>query len=87
MQTKDDVPQKWYNILSKHKPRIADKFASAKRTGGGPADAQLDELELKISSIKGRECLRAVGVRMDYEMDMEWPTKIHNPYGLKIHMD
>ena len=30
---------------------------------------------------------------MDYEMDMEWSTKIHNPYGLwifhgfKIYMD
>ena len=24
---------------------------------------------------------------MDFEMDMEWPTKIHNPYGFKIHMD
>ena len=23
---------------------------------------------------------------MDFEMDMEWPTKIHNPYGFKIHM-
>ena len=21
---------------------------------------------------------------MDFEMDMEWPTKIHNPYGLWI---
>ena len=56
MRTKDDVSKKWYNILSKHKTRIADKFASAKRTGGGPADAPFDELELKISSVKRREC-------------------------------
>ena len=24
---------------------------------------------------------------MDFPMDMEWPTKIHNPYGFKILMD
>ena len=24
---------------------------------------------------------------MDFEMDMEWPTKIPNPYEFKMHMD
>ena len=58
MRTKDDVSRNWYNILSKHKPRNVDKFASAKRTSGGPADAQLDELELKISRSRGENALR-----------------------------
>ena len=34
MRTRYDVSKKWYNLLSKHKPRIADKIASARRTGG-----------------------------------------------------
>ena len=37
--------------LSKYKPRIADKLASARNTGGGEAETCLDELEAKISSI------------------------------------
>ena len=65
MLTKDDVSQKWFNIHSKHKLRIADKFASAKRTGGGPVDDQLDELELKIRSIKGRECFEGIEQSID----------------------
>ena len=68
MRTRDDVSKKWYNILSKHKPRIADKIASTKKTGGGPADAQLDELELKISSIKGRECFEGIESGIDLTM-------------------
>lgn len=33
---------KWYNILSMHKPHVADKLESARRIGGGPADLQFD---------------------------------------------
>ncbi|KAI6650079.1 Myb-related transcription factor, partner of profilin-like [Oopsacas minuta] len=50
-----DVMKKWYNILTKLKPCMADKLASARKTGGGPEDADLDEIEAKISSIKGKE--------------------------------
>ena len=56
------------NLLSKYKPRIADKIASARRTGGGPPDAQLDELELKISSIKGKECFESIESGIDLAM-------------------
>ncbi|KAI6661888.1 T-SNARE domain-containing protein 1 [Oopsacas minuta] len=59
VRTRDDVMKKWYNILTKHKPRIADKLASARKTGG-PADADLDEIEAKISSIKGKEAFEAL---------------------------
>ena len=31
VRTRDEVSKKWYNILSKHKPRIAVKIASARR--------------------------------------------------------
>ena len=55
VRTRDDIMKKWYNTLTKHKPRIADKLASARKTGGGPADADLNEIEAKISSIKGKE--------------------------------
>ncbi|KAI6653002.1 Phospholipid scramblase 2 [Oopsacas minuta] len=30
VRTRDDVMKKWYNIVTKHKPRIADKLASAR---------------------------------------------------------
>ncbi|KAI6661447.1 hypothetical protein LOD99_13319 [Oopsacas minuta] len=30
VRTRDYVMKKWYNILAKHKPRIADKLASAR---------------------------------------------------------
>ena len=51
----DDVFKKWSNILIKNKPIISDKLASARKTGGGAAEAELTELELKIKVIKGLE--------------------------------
>ena len=53
-RTRDDISKKWYNVLTKYKPRIAEKLASIKRTGGGPAEESLDELEANIYSIKGK---------------------------------
>ena len=49
-RTKEDVSKKWSNILYKYKPRISDEILSANKTGGGPAQAELSELELKIQS-------------------------------------
>ena len=54
IRTRDDISKKWHNTLSKYNPRIADKLASARKTGGGEVEACLDHLEEKISSIKGR---------------------------------
>ena len=60
IRTKDDISKKWHNTLSKYKPRIADKLASARKTGGGEAEACLDHLEEKISSIKGKEAFERI---------------------------
>ena len=68
-KTRGEVPKKWYNILSKYKPRIADKLATAERTGGETAEAELNELELKISSIKGRECYEGIESGVDLSLN------------------
>ena len=67
-RSRDEVSKKWYNILSKHKPRIADKLASAKRTGGGAAEAALNALELKIIRIKGREYFEEIESGIDLSL-------------------
>ena len=53
IRNKDDVFKEWSNIWVKNKPSISDKLASARQTGGGPAEAILREIELKIKAIKG----------------------------------
>ena len=55
--TKGDVFKKWCNLLVKYKPIISDKLASVKKTGDGPAEAELTELETKIRSVKGKRNL------------------------------
>ena len=45
VRNKDDVIKKWSNLLSKHKPLIADKIASRNKTGGGPPGSALTPLE------------------------------------------
>ena len=59
-RTRDEICKKWYNTLTKYKPRIVDKIASVKRTGGGPTEGCLNELEAKIFSIKGKEAFEVV---------------------------
>ncbi|KAI6656034.1 hypothetical protein LOD99_1768 [Oopsacas minuta] len=71
VRTRDDVMKKWYNILTKHKPRIVDKLASARKTGGGPADADLDEIEAKISSIKGKEAFEGIESGIDLSLESQ----------------
>ena len=68
IRTKDDVFKKWTNILVKYKPIISDKLSSAKRTGGGPAEAGLTELELKLKSIKGKETCEGISTGLDLSM-------------------
>ena len=50
MRNKDDAFKKWSNILVKNKPIISDILASARETGGGAAETELTELELKIKA-------------------------------------
>ncbi|KAI6646870.1 hypothetical protein LOD99_9139 [Oopsacas minuta] len=70
VRTRDDVMKTWYNILTKHKPRIADKLASARKTGG-PADADLDEIEAKISSMKGKEAFEGIESGIDLSLESQ----------------
>ena len=71
-RTRDEISKKWYNILAKHKPRIAEKISSARRTGGGPAQDCLDELEAKIFTIKGKEAFE--GIESDIYLSLESPS-------------
>ena len=50
MRIKDDAFKKWSNILVKNKPIISDILAYARETGGGAAETELTELELKIKA-------------------------------------
>ena len=76
-RTRDDISKKWYNVLTKYKPRIADKLASIKRTGGGPAEESLDELEAKIYSIKGKEAFEGIESGIDLIQE-QLSTGIYN---------
>ena len=42
VRTRDDIMKQWYNTLTKQTPDIVDKFALARKTGGGPGDADLN---------------------------------------------
>ena len=57
--------KKWSNLLSKHKPLIADKLASIHKTGGGPPGGELTLLEDKIRSIKGKEVFEGIASGID----------------------
>ena len=59
-RSRDDVTKKWSNLLCKHKPLIADKIKSIRKTGSGPADAELTPLEEKIYSIMGTETFEGI---------------------------
>ena len=63
--SRDDVTKKWSNLLCKHKPLVADKIKSVRKTGGGPADAELTPLEEKIHSIRGTETFEGISGRID----------------------
>ena len=63
-RNRDDVVKKWSN-LSKHKPLIADKIASMKKTGGGPPGSELTPLEEKIQSIKGKQLFEGIASGVD----------------------
>ena len=68
IRSKDDVCKKWCNVLVKYKPIISDKISAAKKTGGGPAEAELTELEMKIKSIKGKETFEGIAGGVDISM-------------------
>ena len=69
IRSKDDVFKKWSNILVKNKPIISDKLASARKTGGGPAEAELTEFELKIKVIKGVETFEGISSGIDLSLE------------------
>ena len=73
IRTKDDVFKKWYNLLVKYKPIISDKLASVKKTGGGPAEAELTELKTKIRSVKGKEIFERIEAGIDLSMRTNSP--------------
>ena len=45
-------------------------MASARKTGGGPADGDLNKLKLKISSIKGKEAFE--GIQSGFDLSIEY---------------
>ena len=55
-------------------PRIADKIASVKRTGGGPTEGCLDELLAKIFYIKGKEVFE--GIESGIDISLERPSSV-----------
>ena len=59
-RSRDDVTKKWSNLLWKDKPLIADQIKSVRKTGGGPAEAELTHLEEKIHCIRGKENHRGI---------------------------
>ena len=69
LRTKDEITKKWANILTKHKPLIADKLSSVRKTGGGSPEAQLTDLEEKIHSIKGREIFEGIPFGIDTSIE------------------
>ena len=64
-RSRDDVTKKWSNVPCKHKPLIADKIKSVRKTGGGPAEAELTYLEEKIHSIRGKETFEGISCGID----------------------
>ena len=68
IRSKYDVYKKCCNVLVKYKPIISDKLSAAKKTGGGPAEAELTEFELKIESIKGKETFEGLTGGVDTSM-------------------
>ena len=74
IRSKDDVFKKWSNILVKNKPIISDKLASARKTGGGPAEAGLTEFQLKIKAIKGRETFEGISSGIDLSLGSNCPS-------------
>ena len=73
LRTREDVSKKCCNILVKYKPIISDKLASMRKTGGGPAEAELTELETKIRSIKGKEIFEGIEAGIDLSMGTNSP--------------
>ena len=72
-RNRDDVVKKWSNLLSKHKPLIADKIASMKKTGGGPPGSELTPLEEKIQSIKGKKLFEGIASGGTSQMNLLTP--------------
>ena len=68
-RNRDDVLKKWSNLLIKHKPLIADKIASMKKTGGGPPGSELTPLEEKIQSIKGKQLFEGIASGVDITIE------------------
>ena len=68
IRIKDDVYKRWCNLLVKYKSIICDKLLAAKKTGCGPAEAELTEFELKIRSIKGNETFEGITGGVDISM-------------------
>ena len=60
---------KWHNDLSKYKPSIADIFLTTRKTGVGPAEAELDETEAKISNIKKEGTIEGIESGIDFSLE------------------
>ncbi|KAI6661883.1 hypothetical protein LOD99_9766 [Oopsacas minuta] len=73
-RTRDEICKKWYNTLTKYMPRIVDTIASAKRTGEVLTEGCLDELEVKIFSIKGKDAFEGIG--SDIDLSLERPFSV-----------
>ena len=61
--------KKWTNILNKYKPQINYKILFAKKTRGGPAEAELSELELKIQIFKAKEIFEGITAEIDTSIE------------------
>ena len=51
--------------MCKHKPLIADIIKSVRKTGGGPADAELTQLDENIHSIRGTVTFKGISCGID----------------------
>ena len=75
--------------MVKNKPIISDKLASARKTGGGAAEAELTELELKIKAIKGVETFEGISSGIDLSLGNNSPLSdvdlmVTSPTGARI---
>ena len=83
IRIKDDVYKRWCNLLVKYKPIICDKLLAAKKTGCGPAEAELTEFELKIRSIKGNKTFEGITGGVDISMMSSDSPQILSRWSIK----
>ena len=67
--------------MVKNKPSISVKLASARKTGGGPAEAILIEFEWKIKAIKGVETYEGT----EFPLEVGSKSKVTSPSSKPTH--